>query len=91
MTNAKGQTYFNSTGNPSMATAGMGDALSGIIGSLLAQGYTVKEALLFGPYIHGAAADRYATNNGHIGLTASKLINYLPNIMNELVQPKNGH
>ncbi len=49
--------YFNSTGNPGMATAGSGDILSGIITGFLAQGYTAKEASILGVYIHGLAGD----------------------------------
>jgi len=49
--------YFNSTGNPGMATAGSGDILSGIITGLMAQGYNPKEACILGVYLHGLAGD----------------------------------
>lgn len=49
--------YFNSTGNPGMATGGSGDVLTGIITSLLAQKYTPLDAALVGVYLHGLAAD----------------------------------
>lgn len=49
--------YFNSTGNPGMATAGSGDILSGIITGLLAQSYSPKEACILGVYLHGLAGD----------------------------------
>ena len=52
-----GKVYFNSTGNPGMATGGSGDVLTGIITGLLAQGYTQKEACLMGVYLHGLAGD----------------------------------
>jgi NAD(P)H-hydrate epimerase len=52
-----GEVYFNSTGNPGLAKGGSGDVLTGVITSLLAQGYTPKEAALLGVYLHGYAAD----------------------------------
>ena len=55
-----GTIHFNSTGNPAMATGGMGDVLTGIITSLLAQKYTPEEACLIGVYIHGKAGDELA-------------------------------
>ena len=53
-----GRFWINSTGNPGMATAGMGDVLTGLIVALLAQGWPALEALLAGVHLHGAAADR---------------------------------
>ncbi len=59
-----GTCFFNSTGNPGMATAGSGDVLTGIILSLLAQRYTPQEAALLGVYIHGHAGDMAAQELG---------------------------
>ena len=59
----KGKVYFNSTSNPAMATGGMGDVLTGIITSLLAQKYTPEEACIIGTYIHGKAGDELAKPN----------------------------
>jgi hydroxyethylthiazole kinase-like uncharacterized protein yjeF len=53
----RGKIYFNTTGNPGLATAGSGDVLTGIITGLLAQGYHTLEAALMGVFIHGRAAD----------------------------------
>ncbi|MDN3643646.1 NAD(P)H-hydrate dehydratase [Lutimonas halocynthiae] len=53
----QGKIWFNSSGNAALATAGSGDVLTGIICSLLAQGYTSIEAALMGVYIHGRTAD----------------------------------
>jgi ADP-dependent NAD(P)H-hydrate dehydratase / NAD(P)H-hydrate epimerase len=52
-----GKGYFNSSGNPGMATAGSGDVLTGILTGLLAQGYTPENAALLGVYLHGLAGD----------------------------------
>ena len=59
-----GTCFFNSTGNPGMATAGSGDVLTGIILSLLAQRYTPEEAALLGVYKHGKAGDDAASKIG---------------------------
>src|SRR6185369_467574 len=55
-----GHLWVNPTGNPGMASGGMGDVLSGIIGGLLAQGLSPAEAACLGAYLHGLAADRLA-------------------------------
>lgn len=72
-----GQCYFNSTGNPGMATAGSGDVLTGIITGLLAQGYTPLESALLGAYLHGLAGDEAAKTIGMQALIASDIINHL--------------
>jgi len=59
----EGKIYFNSTSNPAMASGGMGDVLTGIITSLLAQYYTSEEACIIGAYIHGKAGDELALPN----------------------------
>ena len=69
-----GRCMFNSTGNPGMATAGSGDALTGIILGLLAQDYTSEEAAVMGVYIHGLAGDIAVTKGSEPGLTASEII-----------------
>jgi NAD(P)H-hydrate epimerase len=73
----EGRIYFNTTGNPAMASAGMGDALTGIITALLAQGYPPYEALSIGVFVHGLAADLYVKNEKSPFLLASDLISYL--------------
>jgi NAD(P)H-hydrate epimerase len=65
-----GRVWVNPTGNPGMASGGMGDVLSGVLGGLLAQGLTPAEAACLGVYLHGAVADRIAAG-GAIGLLAS--------------------
>ncbi len=72
-----GLVYFNSTGNVGMATGGSGDILTGIITSLLGQGYSSKEALIMGVYIHGRAADIAVKTIGAYSLLPSDTINHL--------------
>lgn len=67
-----GWVWVNPTGNPGMASGGMGDVLSGILGGLLAQGLSSDEAARLGVYLHGAVADQI-TADGEIGLLASDL------------------
>ena len=66
-----GHWFINSTGNPGMASAGMGDVLAGFLGALLAQRLSGEAALVLGVHLHGAAAD--AAGIG-VGLTASEVI-----------------
>jgi hydroxyethylthiazole kinase-like uncharacterized protein yjeF len=82
LTTPDGEVFINSTGNPGMSTAGMGDALTGIIGAFLAQGYESKEAAIYGMFVHGYAADEKAKEHGEIGLLASDVIEILPNVIN---------
>jgi NAD(P)H-hydrate repair Nnr-like enzyme with NAD(P)H-hydrate dehydratase domain len=57
-----------------MASAGMGDALSGMLGALLAQRYSGESSLVLGVHLHGAAADECVrAGNGPVGLTAGEL------------------
>ena len=78
ITDENGRCYFNPTGNPGMATAGSGDVLTGIILSLLAQGYSSLHAALIGVYVHGLAGDLAAEEIGQDALIASDIVNFLP-------------
>ena len=73
-----GNAWFNSTGNPGMARGGSGDVLTGIILSLLAQGYSSHDATRLGVYIHGLAGDAAAKIKTEIGMLPKDLIKYLP-------------
>ncbi|HEY8506097.1 MAG TPA: ADP/ATP-dependent (S)-NAD(P)H-hydrate dehydratase, partial [Gemmataceae bacterium] len=68
----------NRTGNPSMATGGTGDCLTGVIAGLLAQGLSSWDAARLGTHVHGLAGDLAAEQLGQISLIASDLLSYLP-------------
>ncbi|HOK76065.1 MAG TPA: NAD(P)H-hydrate dehydratase, partial [Bacteroidales bacterium] len=70
-----GRVFFNSTGNPGMATAGSGDVLTGVILSLLAQGYQPCDAAITGVYLHGLAGDITAEKKGMEALLAGDIAN----------------
>jgi hydroxyethylthiazole kinase-like uncharacterized protein yjeF len=70
-----GHWFINTSGNPGMASAGMGDVLAGFLGSLLAQKYSGETALVLGTHLHGCAADACVrAGAGPVGLTASELV-----------------
>jgi NAD(P)H-hydrate epimerase len=77
ITTPDGLCWFNSTGNPGMATAGSGDVLTGIILSLLAQSYNPVHAALIGVYMHGLAGDLAITETSEEALIASDIINHI--------------
>lgn len=80
-----GGVVVNTTGGPALATAGTGDVLSGLCGSLLAQGWPEWEAALGAVWLHGAAADALvAAGSGPIGLTAGELIPAIRKLINAL-------
>jgi len=81
-----GQVYYNSTGNPGMATAGSGDVLTGIIGSLLAQGYDSLSAARLGVYLHGLSADLALENQSEESLMAGDIISGLGKAFRHLTQ-----
>ncbi len=81
-----GKFWVNPTGNPGMATAGMGDVLSGLIVALIAQNWPADLALLAAVHLHGAAADRLlAEGVGPVGLTAGEVIDAARQVFNAWV------
>ena len=74
--------YINTNGNSGMAKGGSGDSLTGIIGSLLAQGMKPVDAARVGVFIHGAAGDRAAEKCGRVGMTATDLNDSIVDIIN---------
>lgn len=74
-----GERYaVNATGNPGMATGGTGDVLTGVVTALLAQGLGAFDAARLGAHVHGLAGDLAAAKLGLIALTATDLLDYLP-------------
>ena len=84
ITTPGGNVFFNTTGNPGMATAGSGDTLTGILLSLLAQGYTPENAAVAGVYLHGLAGDLAAEKLCYESIIASDIIKYLPEAFNKI-------
>jgi NAD(P)H-hydrate epimerase len=83
-----GKAFINPTGNPGMASGGMGDVLAGILGGLLAQGFKTEEALKLGVFLHGFVGDRVAALKGEMGLIASDVIEGLPEGLKKLAAMK---
>lgn len=83
-----GAIAINGSGNPGMASGGMGDVLTGIIASLIGQGYAVWDACRLGVFLHGFAADMVAEEKGEIGINATDVIERLPYAYNKLLQKK---
>lgn len=73
-----GECFFNSTGNPGMATGGSGDVLTGVALALLARGYNSIEAARIAVYVHGVAGDIACQQYGETALTAGDIVNALP-------------
>ncbi len=72
-----GKVFFNSTGNPGMATGGSGDVLTGILAGLLSQGYSSEQACILGMYLHGLSGDLASYSLSQEALIAGDIIDYL--------------
>ncbi len=84
----EGKIYINPTGNPGMASAGMGDILTGLIAGVIAQGYSAADASCLGVYLHGASADILAQQKGPYGYLASEVQYGIPETFKRLQQGK---
>jgi NAD(P)H-hydrate epimerase len=76
-----GKVFFNTTGNPGMATAGSGDVLTGILLGLLAQGYGFEAAAVIGVYIHGLAGDLAAKTLSQESMLAGDIVKMLGKVL----------
>lgn len=79
-----GNIYFNTTGNPGMATGGSGDILTGILTSLIAQKYSPEDAALLGVFLHGLAGDLAAEELSQEAMIASDITAHLGNAFNKI-------
>ena len=77
----QGDIFVNPTGNPGMASGGMGDVLTGMVGGLLAQGFSQEAAACAAVYLHGKSGDRAAEKRGQMALAATDLLEELPGIL----------
>ena len=80
-----GRIWINPTGNAGMASAGMGDVLTGMIAGLITQGAPMDEALCAAVYLHGKAADTLSEHKGPMGYIASDLIETIPLEIRDIV------
>ena len=76
----------NEMGNSGMASGGMGDVLTGVIASLITQGFTPEAAAHAGVYLHGAAADTLAESIAPFGYLASDVMNAIPGEIKKLTE-----
>ncbi|MBS0335832.1 MAG: NAD(P)H-hydrate dehydratase [Proteobacteria bacterium] len=84
-----GHWFVNTSGNPGMASAGMGDVLAGLLGALLGQGLSGEAALVLGTHLHGAAADDCAARGiGPVGLTAGEVADAARRLWNGWLRPR---
>lgn len=84
----EGDLFINPTGNPGMASGGMGDVLTGMIGGFLAQGLPPLEAAKLGVFLHGLTGDYVAHKKGQRGLAATDLILETPLVLHALTSQK---
>jgi NAD(P)H-hydrate epimerase len=87
ITSDKEELFINPTGNPALAKGGSGDILTGFVGGILSQGYSMIEASLLGAYLHGYIADTWVERNTDMDLLAGDLLNGLGEALRDL---KNG-
>ncbi len=79
-----GKVFVNTTGNPGMASGGMGDVLTGMIPSFCGQGFSPLGSTCLSVYIHGAAADMAKDETGERGLTASSVLDFIPAVLKKI-------
>jgi NAD(P)H-hydrate epimerase len=80
-----GRVFVNPTGNPGMASGGMGDVLTGIVGGFLAQGYNPDDACILSVFAHGLAGDLVARRKGGVGIIAGDIADMMPEAIREIL------
>ena len=85
----KNKIYINGSGNEGMATGGMGDCLTGIIASFIAQGYSTIDSTILGVFVHGKAGDIISVKNSKRGILASEIIKILPKTISTIEENPN--
>ncbi|MDQ3143128.1 MAG: NAD(P)H-hydrate dehydratase [Bacteroidota bacterium] len=80
-----GKVFFNSTGNPGLATAGSGDVLTGMIAAFLSHQYTAEESCMLACYLHGIAGDLAAENYTSECMIARDIIEYIPSSVQHIM------
>jgi NAD(P)H-hydrate epimerase len=81
-----GGVFINPTGNPGMASAGMGDVLTGVLAGFITQGFAPEAAAHAAVYLHGAAADTLAKTIGPIGYLAGEVMNAIPGEIKKILE-----
>lgn len=84
LSTADGRMFLNPTGNPSLAKGGSGDILTGFIGGLVSQGYSLTQSALLGAYLHGYMADTWVENHSDMDLLALDLVVGLGDAIQEI-------
>lgn len=79
-----GEVFINPTGNPGMASGGMGDVLTGMLGGFICQGSDLTDAARAATYLHGLAGDRAVSRKGIRSLIATDLIEEIPALLKDL-------
>ncbi|MFH1612422.1 MAG: NAD(P)H-hydrate dehydratase [bacterium] len=74
----QGNVYINSTGNPGMSSAGVGDILTGLIAGLMAQKISAENSAIIGTYIHGKCGDKASFEKGECSLIARNILEMIP-------------
>jgi len=85
-----GHVYINPTGNPGMASGGMGDVLTGMITGFMAQGWDPLFCAQFAAFLHGRIGDMLATRQGGRGIMATDIIKEIPVVLQQFAYGYNS-
>ncbi len=86
-----GRIHVNPTGNPGMASGGMGDVLTGMIAGLITQNYDIRAALRIAVYVHGAAADLLQQKRAYYGYLATDVMHMIPDTIKLIIDDSLGN